>query len=116
MILEVQKGNAEIIGKAVALLRGKVPEGKIARAETFTRQYYSRVEADDLAERNLSDLCRIVVSIIFACDRGFEPKVARHIQVLPVCCPSRHRIVGQDHWVIKLHPALLLKIAKCQGD
>ena len=81
MILEVQKGNAEIIGKAVALLRGKVPEGKIARAETFTRQYYSRVEADDLAERNLSDLCRIVVSIIFACDRGFEPIVARHIQV-----------------------------------
>jgi glutamate dehydrogenase len=57
MLLEAQKGNAEIIGKAVALLRGKVPEGKIALAETFTRQYYSRVEADDLAERNLSDLC-----------------------------------------------------------
>ncbi len=57
MLLEVQKGNAEIIEKAVALLRGKVPEGKIALAETFTRQYYSRVEAEDLAERNLSDLC-----------------------------------------------------------
>ena len=57
MLLEAQKGNAEIIEKAVALLRGKVPEGKIALAETFTRQYYSRVEADDLAERNLSDLC-----------------------------------------------------------
>jgi hypothetical protein len=28
MLLEAQKGNAEIIGKAVALLRGKVPEGK----------------------------------------------------------------------------------------
>ena len=57
MLLEAQKGNAEIIEKAVALLRGKVPEGKIALAETFTRQYYSQVEAEDLAERNLSDLC-----------------------------------------------------------
>jgi glutamate dehydrogenase len=34
-----------------------VPEEKIAQTERFIRQYYRRVEADDLAERNLPDLC-----------------------------------------------------------
>jgi glutamate dehydrogenase len=52
-----QKGNAEIIEKVVALLRERVPEEKIAETERFIRQYYRRVEADDLAERNLPDLC-----------------------------------------------------------
>jgi glutamate dehydrogenase len=51
-----QKGNAEIIEKVVALLRETVPEEKIAETERFVRQYYRRVEADDLAERNLPDL------------------------------------------------------------
>jgi hypothetical protein len=50
-----QKGNAEIIEKVVALLRETVPEEKIAETERFVRQYYRRVEADDLAERNLPD-------------------------------------------------------------
>ena len=52
-----QKGNAEIIEKVVALLRERVPEEKIAETERFIRQYYRRVEADDLAERNLADIC-----------------------------------------------------------
>jgi glutamate dehydrogenase len=52
-----QKGNAEIIEKIVALLPERVPEEKIAETETFVRQYYRWVEADDLAERNLPDLC-----------------------------------------------------------
>jgi len=52
-----QKGNAEIIEKVVALLRERVPEEKIAETERFIRQYYRRVEADDLAERNLPDIC-----------------------------------------------------------
>ena len=57
MLLEAQEGNAEIIEKVVALLRGKVPEGKIALAETFIRQYYSQVDPEDLAERTISNLC-----------------------------------------------------------
>jgi glutamate dehydrogenase len=52
-----QKGNAEIIEKVVALLRERVPEEKIAETERFIRQYYCHVEADDLAERNLPDIC-----------------------------------------------------------
>jgi glutamate dehydrogenase len=52
-----QKGNAEIIEKVVALLRETVPEEKIAETERFVRQYYRRVEVDDLAERNLPELC-----------------------------------------------------------
>jgi len=51
-----QKGNAEIIEKVVARLRETVPEAKIAETERFVRQYYRRVEADDLAERNVPDL------------------------------------------------------------
>jgi glutamate dehydrogenase len=51
-----QNGNAELIEKVVALLRERVPQEKIAQTERFIRQYYRRVEADDLAERNLSDL------------------------------------------------------------
>ena len=57
MLPSAQKGNAEIIEKVVALLRERVPEEKIAETERFIRQYYRRVEADDLAERNLPDLC-----------------------------------------------------------
>jgi glutamate dehydrogenase len=57
MLLEAQKANAEIIEKVVALLRGKAPEGKVAQAERFTREYYRQVDAEDLAERNPSDLC-----------------------------------------------------------
>ena len=57
MLPNAQKGNAEIIEKVVALLRETVPEEKIAETERFVRQYYRRVEADDLAERNLPDLC-----------------------------------------------------------
>lgn len=57
MLPNAQKGNAEIIEKVVALLRETVPEDKIAETERFVRQYYRRVEADDLAERNFPDLC-----------------------------------------------------------
>jgi glutamate dehydrogenase len=52
-----QKRNAEIIEKVVALLRERVPEKKIVEIERFVRQYYRRVEADDLEERNLCNLC-----------------------------------------------------------
>jgi len=52
-----QRGNAEIIEKVLALLRERVPDGKIAQTERFIRQYYRRVEADDLVERKLPDLC-----------------------------------------------------------
>ena len=57
MLLKAQKGNAEIIEKVVALVRRKAPKGIVARAETFIRQYYSQVDPEDLAERNISDLC-----------------------------------------------------------
>ena len=57
MLPNAQKGNAEIIEKVVALLRERVPEEKIAETERFIRQYYRRVEADDLAERKLPDIC-----------------------------------------------------------
>ncbi|MBV8899673.1 MAG: NAD-glutamate dehydrogenase, partial [Verrucomicrobia bacterium] len=57
MLPEAQKGNVEIIEKVVALLRDEAPEGKIAQAERFTRQYYRQVDAEDLAERSTSDLC-----------------------------------------------------------
>ena len=56
MLLKAQEGNAEIIEKVVAQLRNTAAEGKI-QAETFIRQYYSQVDPEDLAERNISDLC-----------------------------------------------------------
>ena len=57
MLPNAQKGNAEIIEKVVALVRERVPEEKIAEIERFILQYYRRVEADDLTERNLPDIC-----------------------------------------------------------
>jgi glutamate dehydrogenase len=57
MLLKAQKGNAEIIEKVAVLVRKKAPKGIVARAETFIRQYYSQVDPEDLAERNISDLC-----------------------------------------------------------
>src|SRR5215471_9968203 len=57
MLLKAQNANAEIIEKLVALLSETPPHGKkIAQAETFIRQYYSQVDPEDLAERNISDL------------------------------------------------------------
>src|SRR6516165_6512625 len=57
MLLKAENANAEIIEKLVALLRETPPNGKkIAQAETFIRQYYSQVDPEDLAERNISDL------------------------------------------------------------
>ena len=56
MSLKALEENAEIIEKIVGHLRNK--EGReIAEAEQFIRQYYSRVDPEDLAERKISDLC-----------------------------------------------------------
>src|ERR1700693_3371827 len=56
MSLKALEENAEIIEKIVAHLRKR--EGReIAEAENFIRQYYSRVDPEDLAERKISDLC-----------------------------------------------------------
>ena len=57
MLLNPKKEGMEIIGKVLALLRDKAPKGKIARAQTFIRQYYSQVDPEDLAERSISNLC-----------------------------------------------------------
>jgi glutamate dehydrogenase len=59
MVTEAQliEENAEIIEKIVTLLQERVPEGKVAETEKFVRQYYRRVEADDLAERDIPGLC-----------------------------------------------------------
>ena len=57
MLVNAQKGNTEIIDKVVALLRDKALKGENAQAETFIRQYYGQVDPEDLAERNISDLC-----------------------------------------------------------
>ncbi|HMD44033.1 MAG TPA: hypothetical protein VKH45_13220, partial [Candidatus Acidoferrum sp.] len=56
MLNKTQEGNAKIIEKVVAHLRGEAPEGKI-RAETFVRQYYGQVDPEDLAERSIPNLC-----------------------------------------------------------
>jgi glutamate dehydrogenase len=56
MSLKALEENAEIIEKILAHLRNK--EGReIVEAENFIRQYYSRVDPEDLAERKISDLC-----------------------------------------------------------
>jgi glutamate dehydrogenase len=57
MLVNAQRGNTEIIEKVVALLRDKALKGENAQAETFIRQYYGQVDPEDLAERNISDLC-----------------------------------------------------------
>jgi glutamate dehydrogenase len=57
MLLKAQKGNAEIIEKVVALVPERAPKGNIALAAAFIGQYYSQVDPEDLAERNISDLC-----------------------------------------------------------
>ena len=62
MLLKARKGNAEIIEKVVALLREKAPKEETAQAEPFIGQYYSQVDPEDLAERNISDLCRAALA------------------------------------------------------
>ena len=57
MLVNAQKGNTEIIEKVVALLRDNALKRENAQAETFIRQYYGQVDPEDLAERNISDLC-----------------------------------------------------------
>jgi len=57
MLLMAQKGNAEIIEKVVALVPEMAPKGNMALAAAFIGQYYSQVDPEDLAERNISDLC-----------------------------------------------------------
>ena len=57
MSTKVERENAEIIEKALALLRDKIPGEKIAQAETFIRQYYNQVDPEDLAGHGVSDLC-----------------------------------------------------------
>jgi len=56
MLLTAQEGNAEIIEKVVAQIRGTAAEGRI-QAETFIRQYYGQVDPEDLADRSISNLC-----------------------------------------------------------
>src|ERR1700720_2947299 len=56
MLLTAQEGNAEIIEKVVAQIRGTAAAGRI-RAETFIRQYYGQVDPEDLADRSISNLC-----------------------------------------------------------
>jgi len=56
MLLTAQEGNAEIIKKVVAQIRGTAAEGRI-QAETFIRQYYGQVDPGDLADRSISNLC-----------------------------------------------------------
>jgi glutamate dehydrogenase len=73
---DAQRGNAEIIEKVLALLRKKVPEEKITQTERFVRQYYRRVEADDLAVRSLSDLCGAALAHLDFM-REFEPGAAK---------------------------------------
>jgi glutamate dehydrogenase len=96
MLLEAQKGNAEIIGKAVALLRGKVPEGKIALAETFTRQYYSWVEAEDLAERNLCDLCGAALAHLDFMGK-FKSRCPQATRLQPANPEGRMGVATYDH-------------------
>jgi glutamate dehydrogenase len=64
MLLKAQKENEEIIEKVVALLRENVPSSNLSRSETFIRQYFSQVDPEDLAERNISDLCGAALKLL----------------------------------------------------
>ncbi len=48
--------ESELIDTVCARIRARLPDGKAAACETFTRQYYHWVPAEDLADRSKLDL------------------------------------------------------------
>jgi glutamate dehydrogenase len=56
MLMKIQDRNAEIIEQVVAQLRSKAAH-RPEQNETFVRQYYGQIDSEDLAERDISDLC-----------------------------------------------------------
>src|ERR1700730_8375765 len=57
MLFERRIENAQTIERVVALISREAPEQPNAQVANFTRQYYSLVDEEDLAERKISDLC-----------------------------------------------------------
>ena len=60
--MRTEQGKSERLEAVVAMLRGKVARESRAPLERFAREYYGRLDPEDIAERAPADLCGAALS------------------------------------------------------
>jgi len=56
MSAQLEQGKAEVLERVVAMIRERVRADQADRVVAFTRQFYQRVDPEDLLERDVADL------------------------------------------------------------
>src|SRR5665809_164194 len=56
MTVDVEEAKAKLVDDAASQVREHLPRGDVAQVESFLRQYYAQVPADDLIQRDVMDV------------------------------------------------------------